>query len=69
MIAIINTGGDMDGVCNYNLQINKDLITTFTHDRRDGLAKCLMLASEAADNATRDRSLERFNMFKELQKF
>lgn len=47
MIAIINTGNIIDGVHEYRIQINKQLITTFTHNRSDGLDVCLHRAAEA----------------------
>ena len=52
MIAIVNvTKGkraeDPTGVHDYNLFINKQLITSFKHKRSDGLANCLAAAAEA----------------------
>ena len=47
-IIIQNIGGPSDGVCRYELRINRDTVATFTHDRRDGLVICLMQAAEAA---------------------
>ncbi len=51
MIAIINRGGDMDGVCRYTVGINRQVVAEFTHDRRKGLAKCLRDAARAVDLA------------------
>lgn len=50
MIAIINQGGDMSGECEYRVQINNELITTFKHSRPDGLAECLRKAADAVEN-------------------
>lgn len=49
MIAIINKGpvGKSRDRRKYNVQINNKLITTFQHNRSDGLAKCLELAAQA----------------------
>ena len=47
MIAIVNVGPAGDGLTNYEVRINADLITTFKHRRSDGLAPCLYLASQA----------------------
>ncbi len=50
MITITNIGPqtkDPGGLRNYEVRINRELICTFNHYRRDGLAECLRLASEA----------------------
>ena len=47
-IIIRNLGGDLLGVCEYEVRINEKRITTFKHNRMDGLGKCLELASKAA---------------------
>ena len=52
MIAIINRGGPDDGVCTYSVGINNRILTTFEHDRRDGLATCLRKAADAVDRQT-----------------
>jgi len=59
MIAIINKGkvkrkGKLQDRREYWVQINKDFITKFEHNRSEGLARCLSLASEAVKmkNAT-----------------
>lgn len=52
MIAIINVtpnGEDADGMAEYRVQINQQLITTFRHKRSDGLSKCLCRASIAVN--------------------
>ena len=54
MIAIINRGGPEDGVCTYSVGINKRVLTTFKHNRKDGLAVCLRKAADAVDNARLD---------------
>lgn len=51
MIAIVNVGpvDDPDhwGERTYEVRINHEVITTFKHRRRDGLARCLLRASLA----------------------
>ena len=47
MIAIINTGNVVNGAHEYRIQINKKVITTFTHNRGNGLDVCLHRAAEA----------------------
>lgn len=51
MIAIINRGGDQEGVCSYTVSINKKVVASFTHNRYDGLAECLRKAADAVDQA------------------
>jgi len=46
-VVIQNMGGDMGGVCVYNIYINRTFITSFKHDRTTGLEKCLKKASKA----------------------
>lgn len=49
MIAIINQKKkNKRGETLYNLQINKELIATFYHNRSKGLSECLQKAVEAA---------------------
>lgn len=48
MIAIVNIGGNMEGVCKYELRVNQTVITTFKHNRKHGLAICLLAAAYAA---------------------
>jgi len=49
MIAIVNVGGDMRGICEYELRINREVITTFNHNRTENLAVCLRKAADAYD--------------------
>lgn len=49
MIAIVNIGGDLEGVCKYQLRINQKVITEFEHNRLDDLGTCLRKAAKAAD--------------------
>jgi len=51
MIAIVNVDPNprIAGEHLYELRINKELITTFAHNREEGLAVLLLKASEAAD--------------------
>ena len=46
-IIIRNLGGDTLGICDYEIRINERRITTFKHNRLDGLGVCLELASKA----------------------
>lgn len=58
MIAIINKGPQADGPGDertYELRINNEVIGTFRHFRRDGLAECLRKAAECADEWHRFR--------------
>lgn len=53
MICIVNVGpfdGTGQGKCKYEVRINYDLVTTFTHTRSDGMARCLELAAQAVRN-------------------
>lgn len=54
MIAIINHGGDMGGVCAYTVGINRQVIAKFEHDRRKGLARCLRDAAKAVERAEKE---------------
>lgn len=49
MIAIRNISPKVEpiGMHEYEVRINRDLITTFWHNREDGLVLCLKKASEA----------------------
>jgi len=47
VIAIVNTAGDSQGICSYEVRINQEVITKFYHDRRDGLEECLLKAAAA----------------------
>lgn len=58
-IVIQNMGGPSDGVCTYELRINRDTICAFTHNRRDGLATCLRTAADAVDTVNVDEELRR----------
>ena len=55
MIAVVNIGGgdpkDVMGIRNYEVRINREVITTFKHRRSDGLGKCLLEASKAVEKA------------------
>ena len=56
MIWIHNTGGDLEGICRYEVLVNRDLICSFEHDRKDGLAVCLLRAAIAVKEADDDRA-------------
>ena len=49
MIAIVNvsTHNKLTGYHDYEVRINKELITTFKHKKEDGLAECLSKATMA----------------------
>lgn len=49
MIKIINDGGNEQGICTYRIQINKQHICKFEHNRLDGLADCLQKAADAVE--------------------
>lgn len=57
MIAIVNITPENKpfGENNYELRINSEVITTFNHNREDGLAVCLKKASIAAEQAKWDK--------------
>ena len=61
-IIIQNMGGPPDGVCRYELRINRDTVATFEHDRRDGLAICLMQAAEAVQKKHVEQLAEMWGM-------
>lgn len=48
-IIIHNIGGDLLGVCEYEVCINQRQITTFKHNRPDGLTVCLQKAAKACE--------------------
>lgn len=52
MIAIVNIGpqdNDSGGWRDYEVRINHEVIVRFRHERRDGLAVCLMKAAKAVE--------------------
>ena len=54
MIAIINRGaaaGDKSDLRSYEVKINNQTITFFTHARGDGLAECLRKAADAVEKS------------------
>lgn len=53
MIAIVNVTKDPKptGEHTYELRINREVITTFTHRREEGLSRCLQRAALAAEKA------------------
>ena len=50
-IVIHNLGGDLNGLCEYELCINRTRLATFAHNRPDGLERCLLEAARAAKRA------------------
>lgn len=69
MIGIVNTG-PVEGETNpigehtYEIRINRDVVTTFTHFRANGLAECLRLAARAVDS---HREQQAFQFLQELR--
>jgi hypothetical protein len=55
MIAIVNIGGGDEsnplGERTYEVRINREVITTFTHKRSDGLGACLFAAAKAVEKS------------------
>ncbi len=49
MIRIINDGENTQGACIYRIQINKQHICKFEHNRLEGLAVCLQKAADAVE--------------------
>ena len=49
MIRITNEGGDIKGICTYRVQVGKQHICKFEHNRLDGLADCLQKAAAAVE--------------------
>lgn len=69
MIGIVNVGiveGETNpiGEHQYEIRINREVITTFTHHRANGLAECLRQAARAVDHH-RDLQVER--LLQEMQ--
>ena len=62
MIAIVNVStGPAIGKQDYELYINHELITTFTHVREEGLAQCLRQAAMAVDRKDMARLAQQFS--------
>ncbi|TKB23884.1 hypothetical protein FCL47_20605 [Desulfopila sp. IMCC35006] len=49
MIRIINDGENTQGTCTYRVQVGKQHICKFEHNRQDGLADCLQKAADAVE--------------------
>jgi hypothetical protein len=49
MIRITNEGGDIKGICTYRVQVGKQHICKFEHNRLAGLADCLQKAADAVE--------------------
>jgi hypothetical protein len=49
MISIFNDGGDIHGICIYQVRVDKQHICKFEHNRQDGLADCLQKAADAVE--------------------
>lgn len=60
MIAIVNVTKDPKptGEHTYELRINQEVISTFTHRREEGLSRCLLKAAHAADLAQIEQLVE-----------
>lgn len=60
MVSIINRGHQegqdpKTGICNYDVLINFDYITSFSHKRSDGLGVCLEKAAIAVNQCKKKR--------------
>jgi hypothetical protein len=49
MIKIINDSGNDQELCIYRIQIGKQHICNFEHNRLDGLVSCLQKATDAVE--------------------
>ena len=49
MVKIINDSGNDQKICVYRIQIGKQHICKFEHNRIDGLARCLQKAADAVE--------------------
>ena len=65
MITITNKSGDLLGECEYELEINGEVLATFTHYRPAGLAVCLQKAAEAYEKAQWGKAGEMLRKMKE----
>lgn len=60
-IVIQNIGGDMQGVCRYEVRINdQPPIAVFEHNRNMGLGRCLERAAEAV-RAAEAKEIEHYS--------
>lgn len=71
MIQIVNVSEDVQptGTHLYELRVNRNALTTFNHNREDGIATLLRLAADAIETtrATADMKCEPFKwMMREL---
>ena len=58
MILIQNIGGELTGVSRYTVQINREQICEFEHNRMDGLGQCLLEAAKAVEKAKWDKATD-----------
>lgn len=58
-LTIENIGGDPLGVCDYRITKNDAEITTFKHDRSQGMSQLLLSASKAVDKVNWDELYNR----------
>ena len=60
MIAIVNVSTQLDptGYHDYEVKINKQVVTAFEHKRESGLATCLRLAAKAVDKYHSELEME-----------
>lgn len=66
-IIIHNLSGNPLGVCEYELRINERRIATFTHNRADGLTKCLERAAVAAEEAKWEQAAAIFEKIRQTE--
>jgi hypothetical protein len=69
MIAIINVAMHPapSGPHPYEVRVNRELITTFVHNREDGLAMCLRRAADACDEAQAEEFREMISHTRECK--
>ena len=63
MIAIVNVSSQLDstGYHDYEVRLNRKVVTTFEHKREEGLAQCLRTAAAAVDKHNSKKEMEIIN--------
>ena len=67
MIGIVNVKHISGSVYEYEVRINHDVITTFQHDRREGLSKCLAEAAKAVSKQGENELINIARLLKEVE--
>lgn len=60
IITNISDTYSREGIQTYRISLNNIPLTTFEHMSEDGMAKCLLLASEALDKVDIDVSIDEY---------